>query len=292
MSDPIFEVRNSFYLGNFQACINEAQKSKFDNKEKHLFMYRSYIATKKYGVVSNEVDGSRGKEYKAILQLSQYMSGDERTKQSIVEQIEKLEDTQEPDEYVHLIVAAQIYFLENRFEDAIRILHGVDQLECTALTIQALLKLDRVDLARKELKKMQEKDEDATISQLANAWVILATGTGGDKLEEAYYIFHDLATKYGTTPLLLNGQAASLIARGKYDEAEPLLQEALEKDSNNAEALINLIALSHFTGKGPDVAARFLNQLKDGNHRHPFVTDFANKEKELDQLILRTNPIN
>ena len=292
MSDPIFEVRNTFYLGNFQACINEAQKSKIASKEKDLFMYRSYIATKKYGVVLNEVSESRGREFKAIRQLAEYLSGDSNTKQSISQQLEQIDGSHEPDEYVHLIVAAQICFLENRYEDALRFLHGSDHLECSAFTIQALLKLARTDLAGKELKKMQEKDYDATISQLANAWVILSTGIGGDKLEEAFYIFHDLSAKYGTTPLLLNGQAVSLIARGKYDEAEPLLQEALEKDSNNAEALINLIALSHFTGKGPDVAARFLNQLKDGNHSHPFVTDFANKEKELDQLIQRANPIN
>lgn len=285
MSDPIFEVRNAFYLGNFQACINEAQKSKVISEEKDLFMYRSYIAIKKYGVILNEVSDNRGRDFKSIRQLARYLSSDPRDRNSIVDEVEKIDDSRESNEYVHLIVAAQIAFLENRYEDCIRFLHGVDQLECSALTIQALLKLDRIDLARKELKKMQEKDEDATISQLANAWVILSHGTGVEKLEEAYYIFHDLATKYGTTPLLLNGQAVSLIARGKYDEAEALLQEALEKDSNNAEALINLIALSHFTGKGPDVAARFLNQLKDGNHTHPFVSDFANKERELDRLI-------
>ena len=113
----------------------------------------------------------------------------------------------------------------------------------------------------------------------------LSYGLGKDKLDEAYYIFHDLSDKYGASPLLLNGQVSALMAQHKFDAAEPLLHESLEKDSDNPETLINLMVLSSFLARGQDVVNRYWNQLRDGNSNHPFVLQMERKEKSLDELI-------
>lgn len=41
--------------------------------------------------------------------------------------------------------------------------------------------------------------------------------------------------------------------------------------------MINLIVLSQLTAKAPEVANRYISQMKDSHANHPFVKDLANK---------------
>ena len=253
--DELFDIKNAFYTGNYQTCINEAQKLKLSDPElstdRDVFMYRSYLALKKYRVVLEEVGPGSKSLLKPLNMLAQFLSSPNK-RDALVSEVDSLmAGDVDVTNYVQLIVAATIYLGVEQPESALRVLHPSDHLECLALKIQALLAIHRPDLAKKELKVMMEKDEDATITQLAMAWTNMSLG--GEKIQEAYYIYQEMIDKLGSTATLLNGQAVTFLAQGKYSEAEAALNEAMERDPNNPDTLVNMIVLSQHQGKAPEV---------------------------------------
>jgi len=279
-------------MGNYQHCINEAQKLKVSAEwrtEKDIIMYRAYLAQRKFGVVLDGITSGAPKELQAVRMYADYLSGDSSHRDKILQDLDsKMSGNVDITDSTFLLMSSSMYFQEGNYDAVLRTLHQSDALECISLMVQTLLKLDRVDLAKKELKRMQDTDEDSTLTQLAQAWFNLAVG--GEKHQDAYYIFQEMIDKYNSTPLLLNGQAASFMAQGRFDDAESVLQEALDKDSNNAETLVNMIVLSQHLGKAPEVSNRYVSQLKDSHRGHPFIREYFSKENEFDRLARNYAP--
>ncbi|PAA66298.1 hypothetical protein BOX15_Mlig011350g3 [Macrostomum lignano] len=285
--DPLFEVKNNFYLGNYQQCINECQKVKTADSQlttqRDAFLYRAYIGQRKYAVVLDAVNRSSAAELQSVRLLADYLASPDKRPSILASLNEKMSGSLGENDYISLLMAATVFLYENDSDSALRLLHQTEHIECLALAIQTLLSIDRPDVARKELARMQAVDEDSTLTQLATAQVGIHSG-GGEKLQDAFYAYQELIDKYGSTSSLLNGKASALMCLGRWEEAEPVLQEALDKDCNHPDTLVNMIVLSQHLGKEADVCGRYVSQLKDSYRSHPWVQDFIAKEAEFDKI--------
>lgn len=283
--DELFDLKNAYYIGNFQQCINEAEKVKVLSSEikleRDVFVYRSYIAQKKYRIVLEEITDRCAIELQALKLLAEYLSVPNKRELLLTRYLDKFSSYENENHYI-VIVGATIHLFGGQVVKALQLLYPDDHLESLALALQIYLSMSRLDLARKELKKMQDRDEDSTLTQLAQAWVNIAIGS--DKLQDAYYIFQEIIDKYGSSVSLFNSQSVCYIGQGRYEEADSAIQEAMDKDSNDSNTLVNAIVLSAHLSKPVEMVGRYLTQLKESHVDSPFVKSFSEKEKEFDQL--------
>lgn len=290
INQTLFDARNFYYIGNFLNCINTVVPEQSTGTPELLaYAYYAYLAIDSGRLISGEIKENNPTALIAFRHVLDYIEKPAKREEIVQYFVEKVQEQQQgtktDDTNIWLIAAAIVFCREELYDNALKSLHGIDDLECMAVTIQCLLKLNRVDLAKQMLTKMQEKSDDATLTQLAQAWVGIALG--GEHITEAYHIFQEFCDKYSPTPLLLNGKAVCHIGQEKYEDAEDVLKEALAKKHNDYDTLINMIVLSHLTGKGSEVANRYIEQLKQFYPDSSFVTDYSKKEDEFDRLSLQ-----
>lgn len=284
--DPLFMVKTAFYIGSYRQCVKEAQKLQSGEQaialETDILMYRAYLAEGKHNLVISEVESRSAPEFRALTLLAKIMQNPSNKEALVSEVGHVLNDGAAsicPD--LVALLCANVYLLAGDADSALRVTNSASSLECCALAVQTLIQMNRIDIATKEFKKMQETDEDATVSQLAFAALNIAM-SDAKSVQTAYYIYHELGEKFGATPILLNGQAICLLMQDKTEQAEDILQKSLDKDSGHPETLINLSIVSQMMG-AKDSAKRYLSQVKDSHPNHPHVVRLSEKEKIFDE---------
>lgn len=281
--DPLFGLRNNFYLGAYQAAINNSNVpnlSTEDAVERDSLVYRSYIALGSYQLVINEIDESAATPLQAVKLLAMYLASPANKEATISSLQEWLGDPAIGNNPILRLIAGIIFMHEEDFNEALKHTHAGGTMELHALNVQIFLKMHRSDYAEKQLRIVQQVDEDHTLTQLATAWLNLAVG--GSKIQEAYLIFQDFSEKYPMTCLILNGKAVCCMHMGNFDEAETLLLEALNKDAKDPETLANLVVCSLHLGKP---ASRFLSQLKISHPDHLLVRRAASAEENFERAL-------
>ncbi|KAI9009165.1 coatomer epsilon subunit-domain-containing protein [Hyaloraphidium curvatum] len=288
--DENLQVRNLFYIGNYQMCVNaclsnppaRTDKGKI---ERQVFLHRAQLALGRTKLVVSEVESSEQPELQAVFAFALYLAA--KTDADLEEATErvKLMAQENAGNATVAVLVATVLFREGLIDEALKALSlHPRNMECVSFMIQILLKMDRPDLARQQLAQLRSWAEDATIAQLAEAWVNLYMG-GDQKYQEAFYIFEELG--HGSSAKVLTGQAVCRLHQGKLDEAEQLLLESSNKDPNDPETLANLIVASHLAGKPADVVARYTNSLREVAPQHALLTETAARESAFDRAASR-----
>ncbi|KAB1200371.1 hypothetical protein CJ030_MR0G007496 [Morella rubra] len=103
------------------------------------------------------------------------------------------------------LISGIIFMHEQDYNQALEHTNAGSTMELHALNVQIFLKMYTLDYAKRQLRVMQQTDEDHTLTLLASAWLNLAVGSS--KIQEAYLIFQGVSEKYQMTSLSLNGKA-------------------------------------------------------------------------------------
>jgi coatomer protein complex subunit epsilon len=231
--DELYTLRNLFWLGNYQLAINEGNALHRIPAnlatEKDEYIYRSYLAMGQYDIIASEIRDSATTpvSHRAIKLLATYMREPSSRDTAKFQMEEWLGDSTVSNNTSLRMIAAMMYMHDDNWKEAMKHVCTEKTFEHCALMVQLYLRIDRLDLAQKMVKSMKAKDEDNTLTMLANAWTLLSQGAA--KAQEATYIYEELMDKYGSSALLLNGLAVSKMHEGLYQEAEAHLLESLTK---------------------------------------------------------------
>jgi len=249
----LFAVRNAFYLGAYATCVEEAEDmeelSEAQRVERDCYVYRSHIAQGNFEAVlgPSGIQDDAPTAVLAVRLLAQYDAVPDLRGQ-VVEEIKSwLEDDACKSIIMVQTVAGLLFSKEQDWGEALKACHGARSLEQHAVCVQAYLGMDRPDKALEQVKKMEEADEDATLTQLCQAWVGMEMG--GRLAGEAGVIFQDLGDRYFWTPQMHTWRAVAKMRTGRFDEAEESLKEAMEMDAKFPDALANGIICALHLGK-------------------------------------------
>lgn len=165
------------------------------------------------------------------------------------------------------LAAAEVFLAAGHTKDALQQVQMGATMEHKAVTLQIYLKLDRLDLAQKQLNALRQTDEDSILTQLSAVYVGLATGATG--AADGIHTMNSLSEQYGPSALLLNLMACALMQKGDYAAAEGKLQECLRDhpESPIPDTLVNLIACLVQQNKPAD---NYVEQMKQEYPTHSF----------------------
>jgi coatomer protein complex subunit epsilon len=287
--DSVRSLRNYFYIGNYQSAIEEANTLLGSSPRAEVYLNLALLEMAPSKVIQG-VAQNASTSLQAIKLFAQYKTSSAEKKELILDTItEWLADAEMGRDPTLQLVAAQIFYEQGNLKQSLVLAceDSSENLAKLSLQVQIYLKLDRIDLAEKKVKEMQDLDDDDTLTRITTAWVHLAKG--GNGITEANNIFQELLSNFGSTVKLLNGIAACQIRLKNYSGAFQSLKQARDislasKEKVHADTLINsIVCLQHHKPGSKDIIEKITSEFQLQHPDHPWLKQMEEMGKSFDR---------
>ncbi|OTA70691.1 coatomer epsilon subunit [Hypoxylon sp. EC38] len=274
----LINIHNHFHQGQYQEVIHfdTSALSPENALPARVLVLRARIALGQAEDVIADVQGESEPELVAVGALAEYSLG---KTDAAVKTIEELASTAGDNQTVQ-VVGGTVLQAAGKSEEALALLsQHSGSLDAVALITQIHLQQNRTDLALKEVTAARRWAQDSILVNLAESWVGLRIG--GDKYQQAFYVFEELAQAPSTSSIIsLVSQAVCELHLGRVEEAQGALEQALQKQPDYAEAIANLLVLTVIIGKDP---SELTSSLQKAAPQHPFLVDLNEKSELFDK---------
>ncbi|RSL41784.1 hypothetical protein CEP53_012556 [Fusarium sp. AF-6] len=281
----LINIHNHFHQGQYQEVIDfDTSSFSPDNAlPVRVLVLRARLALGQAEDVLADVKGESDPALEALGALAELSLG---KVDSAVKTVEKLAASS-ADNTTVLIVGGTVLQAAGKSDEALALLtQHQGSLDAVALIVQIHLQQNRTDLALKEVSAARRWAQDSLLVNLAESWVGLRVG--GEKYQQAFYVFEELAQAPSTSSVRsLVSQAVCELHLGRTEEAQAALDQALEKDANSADAIANLLVLNVISGNN---AEELTEKLKAADPNHQFLSDLEEKSALFDKAATKYSP--
>jgi coatomer protein complex subunit epsilon len=307
MADELYDVRNNLYLGNYHQAMAESTNAKpasrkaedmqAFNVERDALVAQAQAGLGQFDLVANDLLKNAtapllvATKHWVLVQKDVRSGGTGDDAYTALTNLAG--DTPNAQNAPIAALAASAAIMRGDPHSALKLsmtwanaldasAHPRAVIALRALTVDGLLRINRVDLADKEVTTMRSIDDDAIPCIIANILTSLRAGaTKPDRYGEAEVLVNEVVGRCGQSVSMLNLLALAKLAQGKAQEAEQHLLDALSKRSGDPETLANLAVASAQQGKPAEASLRFIGQAKAAGNSE-WAKAYANMESRFD----------
>ncbi|KYK60299.1 hypothetical protein DCS_01436 [Drechmeria coniospora] len=273
----LINIHNHFHQGQYQEVV-DFDTSSFSAENAlpaRVLQLRARVALGQSSDVLADVKGETEPELEIMAAFAEFTLG---KTESALETVERLAEST-PDNVTVQIVGGTVLQAAGKSDEALALLSQHQaSLEAVALIVQIYLQQNRTDLAVTEVAAARRWAQDSLLVNLAESWV--GVRVGGDKYQQAFYVYEELAQAPSTASIRsLVAQAVCELHLGRLEEAGSALEEAMKKEPGCADAIANMLVLQVISGN--DVA-ELAESLKKADGKHQFLLDLQQKSELFD----------